>query len=235
LASGGTADVTAIAAVITAALATGAVLWAGRCGLVFHRIEHEVDERLEKHQTVQESKLADAISVIIRAFLGDLLDLYLDEEEIGPPPRTPEQLEAAAQAMQREPELADLHAHRMVTRPVSIALVKGVVAALPDLAPKLSNQIDTYDSILRLRCLIRPYQDIQKSARLLAWRFGLQCLALLVALAGVSVALFDPDAQVPAAVLATLALAHGVATELSFHGLNRRIDELDPLLSPAVR
>jgi hypothetical protein len=235
LASGGTADVTAIAAVITAALATGVVLWAARCGLVFHRIEHEVEERLEKHQSVQESKLADAISVIIRAFLGDLLDLYLNEEEIGPPPLSPEQLEAAGQAMLKEPALADLHARRMVTRPVSIALVRGVVLALPDLAPKLSNQIDTYDSILRLRCLIRPYQDIQQSARIIAWRFGIECLALLAGLGLVTLALIDPDARAAAVVVAILALAHGVATELSVHALDRRISGLDPLLSPAVR
>ena len=230
-----TTDDTAFAVVLVTALVGAWILWGARCGLLFHRLEDQVDEQLTRHQAAQDKSLADALTLILRSCLPDILDFYFGLGYVGPTPLSPKDLRTAAEAIDLNPDAADLYGQRLVTRPVSIALMRGIITALPEITPKLSNQGAPYEGLLRLRCFVGEYEHVRGQAKVLAWRFGSQCLATVIILPLALAAIFQKVEAWPIAFVAAVAIAHGISAELALHALLRRTALMPPLLNAGVQ
>jgi len=221
---------TAIAATIVATALVGVVVaWAGRCGQQFHRLERRTEEKLRERQAAQEARIGDALALILRAVLPQVLGLYV--QDYSPPALlTSAELKRAAKEMDADPDLSDLRARRLVTQPLIDGLLPGLDDALPSLAGSVSRLPSVDEAILRLRCYAGAARGIDRRATRLAWRFGGEAVALLALLGGTLATALGFMSREAVAGAGALIVLHGFWSELQLRRLDRDLAVLPSIL-----
>ena len=221
---------TAIAAGIVATALVGvAVTWMVRCGQQFHGLERTTEDKLRERQAAQEDRIGDALALILRMALPQVLGLYV--QDYSPPALlSSAQLKRAAKEMDADPDLSDHRARRLVTQPLIDALLPGLNEALPALSGSVSRLPSVDEAILRLRCYAGTARGIDRRATRLAWRFGAQALALLLLLVGTLAAALELVSREAVLGVGILILLHGFWAELQLRRLDRDLAVLPSVL-----
>lgn len=221
---------TAVAAGIVATALVGvAVTWMVRCGQQFHRIERTIEDKLRERQAAQEDRIGDALALILRTTLPQVLGLYV--EQYSPPALLSSvELRRAANEMDEDPDLSDLRARRLVTQPLLDALQPGLDEVLPEITGSISRLPSVDEAILRLRCYAGTARGIDRRATRLAWRFGGQAVALLALLVGALAAALGFASREVVLIGGTLVVIHGLWSELQLRRLDRDLALLPSVL-----
>jgi hypothetical protein len=218
-----------VAGIVTTALVGVAVTWMVRCGQQFHRLERTTGERLVERQATQEDRIGDALALILRTVLPQIIGTYL--EKYSPPaPLSSAELKRAAKEMDEDDDLRDLRARRLVTQPVIDALLPGLDEALPAIAGSISRLPSVDEAILRLRCYAGAARGINRRATRLAWRFGGQAVALLTILIGALASALGYASRELVLVAGLLVVLHGLWSELQLRRLDRDLALLPSVL-----